>query len=789
MIQRLNLFIILNILLLFTACNSVTDNNIHNENNTTEHNQTIVIENHNNSEDSESVIDDNHSNNSEDIVIDDNHSNSEYIITDNPSNSIDTRIDTPSKNPIFDKFNVGIGGSSSFGFLSNNSDNKIWLSVKDLLLDDNLSANSYYKNIKNFKPEKFTRLHNYIKNSKFMVFWFVDGWQESWFDLDGIQKAMDRGYIPVFSYWYFGDKLLDGIPNNQKIAKYKEDNIRVAKLLKKLHGTKMLIMEPEFNKPAILESEERQHKFASIISNAIDIIKKENPKEVLFSLSMMDIGSRGVNTVMDKCGYANCSLGDKYAWSRSDIVFSDLINKLDFISFHQMVAQFSRDYENLGEWNSPNPRAYTDNEIGIDFLADRVVNLSEYLHKKYNKPVFMPYVAIATATWSDINGDNNITDNEINYLGWEDKANSFYKKISKLQDRLKANGMFGFAPMALFDDPRHDYGGYQYFMQNEYHLGIIGTSSIDELDKAPDGDLHFKGNILDYIYGYITAPAPILVDKLSLLTPLNSIPIKIKGKIGSKVLVNGVEVGKIGTDGTLDITLDTSGDNGIKEFRIVLIDNTQNESNPLIIKIEKISFKKKFINEGNCSQIIDNGYILICYDYKLKSAKSVAYHLDGDLVNEENIEDRPRFYEEDSLDEEYRATYHDYTNSGYDRGHLAPDASFDWSEDSLHAVYTLANIIPQAPIVNRNMWIDVEKYARKKAEELGEIDVVNVVKFAKQPKTIGEHNISVSKGFYKILYSQENNYTDCFYYENSLDANSTDDNLSLHHISCVDINY
>jgi len=325
-------------------------------------------------------------------------------------------------------------------------------------------------------------------------------------------------------------------------------------------------------------------------------------------------------------------------------------------------------------------------------------------------------------------------------------------------------------------------------MQNEYHLGIIATNSIDELDKAPDGDLYFKGNILDYIYGYIPAPAPILTET-PLSTPLNSLSLKVKGKIGSKVLINGVEVGQIETDGELDIVLDTSGDSGVKEFRIVLIDSDLNESNPLVVKIEKISFKTNFINEGNCSQIIDNSFIVICYDYQFKAAKSVAYHLDGDLVNELNIADRPSFYEEESLDEAYRIISDDYTNSGYDRGHLAPDASFDWSQDSLDAVYTLANIIPQAPTVNRHMWIDAENYARTKAVELGEIDVVNVVKYLEVSNKIGEHNISVSKGFYKILYSQDNNYEECFYYENNLDANSTDDNLSLHYRDCKEVKY
>jgi len=691
--------------------------------------------------------------------------------------------------PIFNEFNVGIGGSPSFGFLSSTSENtKIWLNIKDLLLNDNLVDNGYYQNIKSFKAQEFTRLHNYVQNSKFMTFWFVDGWQESWYDLESIQAAMDAGHIPVFSYWYFGDKLVEGMPDTQKIQKYKEDNIRVANLLKKLHGTKMLIMEPEFNKPAVIKDENTQHEFATIIANAIDTIKNENPDEVLFSLSMMDIGGRGVNTSIESCGYENCSLGDKYAWNRSDIVFSDLVDKLDFISFHQMMAQFSRDFDNPGGWDNPNPRAYSEEGLGIDFLANRIANMSKYLHEKYHKPIFMPYVAIATATWDDIDGDSKISDNEINYLGWEDKANNFYKDMDELRPTLKANGMFGFSPMALFDNPRQDYGGYQYFMQNEYHLGIIATNAIDELDKAADGDLYFKGNILDYIYGYIPAPAPILTNT-PLSTPLNAIKTIVKGKVGSKVLINGVEVGQIGTDGTLNIVLDTSGDNELKEFNILLVDTDLNESNPLLLQIEKISFKNEFINESNCSQIIDNSFIVICYDYQFKAAKSVSYHLDGDLVNEPNIEERPSFYVEESLDEEYRTTYADYTNSGYDRGHLAPDAAFDWSQESLEAVYTLANIIPQAPTVNRHMWIDIERYAREKAIEFGEIDVLNVVKYTNNHETIGENNISVSKGFYKILYSQENNYEECFYYENNLDANSSDDNVSLHYKDCSVVGY
>ena len=202
-----------------------------------------------------------------------------------------------------------------------------------------------------------------------------------------------------------------------------------------------------------------------------------------------------------------------------------------------------------------------------------------------------------------------------------------------------------------------------------------------------------------------------------------------------------------------------------------------------------IDYKSQFINEGNCSQIIDNEFIHICYDYKLKAAKSVAYTLDGDLMNNPNIDKRPSFYVEKSIEKRHRVSSTDYTNSGYDKGHLAPDAAFDWSDESLNAVYTLANIIPQAPQVNRNMWSQVEKFARDKAVELGELNVINIMKYGKQSKRIGKNRMAVSRGFYKVLYNHEQNYKECFYYANKLNLTSRDDNVSKHDINCNEVSY
>ena len=205
------------------------------------------------------------------------------------------------------------------------------------------------------------------------------------------------------------------------------------------------------------------------------------------------------------------------------------------------------------------------------------------------------------------------------------------------------------------------------------------------------------------------------------------------------------------------------------------IDTVENEQN----------IKSKFLKM--CDQIVDKEFFEVCYSYDLKVAKAVIYRLEGDLVNELNIKERPDFYEEEQIPKEYRAEYSDYTHSGYDRGHLAPDASFDWSIESLEATYSLANIIPQIPEVNRYGWADLEQYVRDQAVELGYVDVINVVEYKDSPERIGENQIAVSSGYYKILSNEDENYKECFYYKNEEPQSNNNNSVESHKVDCNSI--
>lgn len=65
----------------------------------------------------------------------------------------------------------------------------------------------------------------------------------------------------------------------------------------------------------------------------------------------------------------------------------------------------------------------------------------------------------------------------------------------------------------------------------------------------------------------------------------------------------------------------------------------------------------------------------------------------------------------------------DYAGSGYDRGHMAPAADFNFDRKALEETYYFSNVCPQAPIINRGEWAEIEREVRKLAAS-GTVHVV-----------------------------------------------------------------
>lgn len=81
------------------------------------------------------------------------------------------------------------------------------------------------------------------------------------------------------------------------------------------------------------------------------------------------------------------------------------------------------------------------------------------------------------------------------------------------------------------------------------------------------------------------------------------------------------------------------------------------------------------------------------------------------------------FHAEPALPRKEQAALADYARSGWDRGHLAPSGDMP-NDQAQQESFSLANIIPQAPYLNRNLWEGMESAVRTLAVRRGEIYVV-----------------------------------------------------------------
>lgn len=109
------------------------------------------------------------------------------------------------------------------------------------------------------------------------------------------------------------------------------------------------------------------------------------------------------------------------------------------------------------------------------------------------------------------------------------------------------------------------------------------------------------------------------------------------------------------------------------------------------------------------------------------------------------------FHEESRLPHAMRATLADYKQSGYDRGHLAPNGDMA-SKSQQFDSFSLANIAPQNGTHNRTLWRHIETTTRYLSYKHGETYVITGVLFqGKNINAIGS-GVLVPSHFFKAIY-------------------------------------
>lgn len=149
-----------------------------------------------------------------------------------------------------------------------------------------------------------------------------------------------------------------------------------------------------------------------------------------------------------------------------------------------------------------------------------------------------------------------------------------------------------------------------------------------------------------------------------------------------------------------------------------------------------------------------------------------AEHLTADRIDAARGMARTgEFHAETALPPDGRADLADYARSGFDRGHMSPSGDMP-DMAAQQESFSLANMVPQAPRLNRGLWEGIESAVRTLAERRGELYVVTGPIFkGDQLATVG--HIVVPTYVFKAVLDPRSRRAAAYVTENTDDATWT----------------
>lgn len=152
-------------------------------------------------------------------------------------------------------------------------------------------------------------------------------------------------------------------------------------------------------------------------------------------------------------------------------------------------------------------------------------------------------------------------------------------------------------------------------------------------------------------------------------------------------------------------------------------------------------------------RVINRGEFLIGWSDSLRHPLWCAYH----VTREKRFEDgkRPSFLIDKSIPSAPKPA--DYTNSGFDRGHMVPNHAIisRFGEEARRQTFLMSNITPQSATLNRGVWRDVEhRIADLWTARYGEIWVIIGCIPSASGKNFG-CGIDIPEACYQVIVAQE----------------------------------
>lgn len=169
------------------------------------------------------------------------------------------------------------------------------------------------------------------------------------------------------------------------------------------------------------------------------------------------------------------------------------------------------------------------------------------------------------------------------------------------------------------------------------------------------------------------------------------------------------------------------------------------------------------------SPVSDKPVVEVCFDNytvgyseKLKNPLYSAEHLNQwTVIEARQIPRKNRFHQEKLPIKQSKLSA--YPKSGYDRGHMTPDADMP-TKNASYQSFSILNMTPQIPDNNRNAWEDMEELVRDIAMK-GEVYVISGPIFENLDTKLKDGTF-VPTAYYKIIYIKDAPQPKCMYIKN-----------------------
>ena len=139
-----------------------------------------------------------------------------------------------------------------------------------------------------------------------------------------------------------------------------------------------------------------------------------------------------------------------------------------------------------------------------------------------------------------------------------------------------------------------------------------------------------------------------------------------------------------------------------------------------LIPLFLLAFSSKYtpnlngiIKNLKCDKVLHKKAFDICYSCSKKEPNAVAYDITKILLESNHNSRKGLYFHTDyQLPKKCRSYSNDYTHSGFDRGHNASNATFDYNRAIQKETFLMSNVAPQAKWLNRKYWAKVERLLR-----------------------------------------------------------------------------